>query len=46
MNKDDWSFVKDMLDALIFRLNEQDTKIEHLQHLEQQIAELLKGVQK
>ena len=40
MTKDDWEFVKDMLDALIFRLAEQDRKIHHL---EQQIAELLKG---
>lgn len=41
MNKDDWSFVKDMLDPLIFRLAEQDKKIHHL---EQQLAELRKGV--
>ena len=42
MTKEDWDFINELLDALIFRLNEQDTKIEHL---EQQIAELLKGKQ-
>lgn len=46
MTKEDWDFINEILDALIFRLNEQDTKIEHLQHLEQQIVELLEGVQK
>lgn len=41
MTKDDWGFIKDLLDVLVLRLNEQDKKI---QYLEQQIAELRKGV--
>lgn len=41
MTTDDWGFIKDLLDVLVLRLNEQDKKI---QHLEQQIAELRKGV--
>ena len=41
MTKDDWGFIKDFLDVLVLRLNEQDKKI---QYLEQQIAELRKGV--
>lgn len=41
MTTDDWGFIKDLLDVLVLRLNEQDRKIEHL---EQQIAELRKGV--
>lgn len=40
MTTQDWAFIKDLLDVLAFRLSEQDRKI---QHLEQQIAELLKG---
>lgn len=42
MKKEDWDFINELLDALIFRLNEQDTKIEHL---EQKLAELRKGAQ-
>ena len=41
MTTDDWGFIKDLLDVLVLRLNEQDKKI---QHLEQQVAELRKGV--
>jgi len=41
MTTDDWGFIKDLLDVLVLRLNEQDKKI---QNLEQQIAELRKGV--
>lgn len=40
MTKDDWGFIKDLLDVLVLRLNEQDKKI---QYIEQQIAELRKG---
>jgi len=40
MTKSDWDFIKDMLDALIFRLGEQDRKIDHLQ---KQIQELQKA---
>jgi len=39
MTSHDWAFIKDLLDVLIFRLGEQDRRI---QHLEQQIAKLLK----
>ena len=38
MTTEDWGFIKDLLDVLVFRLDEQDRKI---QHLEQQIAKLL-----
>jgi len=39
MTKHDWDFIKDLLDALLFRFGEQERRI---QHLEEQIAKLLK----
>jgi len=39
MTTHDWAFIKDLLDVLIFRLGEQDRRI---QHLEQQMQEFLK----
>jgi hypothetical protein len=39
MTKNDWDFIKDLLDALLFRFGEQERRI---QHLEQQMQELLK----
>lgn len=41
MTTEDWGFIKDLLDILVFRLGEQDKRI---QHLEQQLAELRKSV--
>lgn len=41
MTKNDWDFINDLLDALLFKFGEQERKIEHL---EQQIAELRKSV--
>jgi len=43
MTKEDWDFINELLQALIFRLNEQDTKIEHLEH---KIEKLLQGDKK
>jgi hypothetical protein len=39
MTTEDWGFINDLLDVLVFRLGEQDRKI---QHLEEQVAKLLK----
>lgn len=39
MTKQDWDFISDLLDVLLVRFKEQEKRIEHL---EQQIAELLK----
>lgn len=39
MTKNDWDFIKDLLDALLFRFGEQERRI---QHLEEQVQELLK----
>jgi hypothetical protein len=40
MTTEDWGFIKDLLDVLVLRLNEQDKKIELL---EKQISELRKS---
>lgn len=40
MTKNDWDFIKDLLDVLLFRFGEQERRI---QHLEEQVQELLKG---
>jgi hypothetical protein len=39
MTTEDWGFINDLLDVLVFRLGEQDRRI---QHLEEQVAQLLK----